>query len=736
MRRIVWFAPLVVIVTMLVLFSSPTNVVAQSNLLQNPGFEGQYSAWQIQYGTAQVAAGWTPWWFEDANHDPIYAQPEYKPAEGEYYPNRVFEGRRAQQWFTFYKSHYGGMYQQVSNVTPGQRYRFTLVAQVWSSSDNDPNVSVGAGDPRFEIGIDPTGAARPGWVTSVPSTIEWSGLASMASIIDKWGVMTVEAVAQSSTITVYIKANPQYAVQHNDIYIDAAQLFPVGDPPAPEPEPQPQPQPEVTQPVTPVVAGTTSESASTSRWTNIYDNPAGRTVGVLAPNTSINIVQRSAAGNWVQIISAQGNGWVPATAVTGGQSSGGGQASAPAPTGGVRTTRWTNVYQSPNGAPLNGVALAPNTSVEGISFDPSRRWAQIRGSFGTGWVPANAVTGGTGTPTASAQPAAPAPAPVATPAPAVSQPSASRGEFGFGAQTHSFANPDRMRDVGMGWVKFQHKWGEGNQPNDIQGRISDAHAKGFKVLMSIPGGDHSNINFDAYVNFLGGVARLSDPPDAIEIWNEMNIDREWPAGQISATTYVNSMLKPAYSAIKAGNPNVMVITGAPAPTGFFGGCSGAGCDDNLYMQEMASAGAAGSADCIGIHYNEGILPPSQRSGDPRGNGGHYTRYFWGMVDAYYNAFNGQLPLCFTELGYLSGDGFSRIPAGFAWAKDTSVDEHAQWLGEAVTLSRNSEKIKMLIIFNFDFDYYDPNGDPQAGFAMIRPGGGCPACDTVKAAMGR
>ncbi|MGB1253239.1 MAG: hypothetical protein ACPG8W_21685 [Candidatus Promineifilaceae bacterium] len=293
-----------------------------------------------------------------------------------------------------------------------------------------------------------------------------------------------------------------------------------------------------------------------------------------------------------------------------------------------------------------------------------------------------------------------------------------------------------MDEVGMTWVKFQHKWSVGNIPSDVQARVTDAHSKGFKVLMSIPGGDHSNIDFNAYVNFLSGVSKLSDPPDAIEIWNEMNIDREWPAGQISATTYVNSMLKPAYAAIKAGNPNIMVITGAPAPTGFFGGCSGAGCDDSFYMQEMAAAGAASAADCIGIHYNEGIIPPSQRSGDPRGNSSHYTRYFWGMTDTYYNAFNGALPLCYTELGYLSGDGFSGLPSGFSWARDTSVDEHAAWLGEAVSLSAASPKIKMLIVFNVDFDFYDPNGDPQAGYAMIRPGGGCPACGTIKAAMGR
>jgi hypothetical protein len=124
------------------------------------------------------------------------------------------------------------MYQQISGVTPGVKYRFSIVVQVWSSLEDNADVSVGPGDPRFEIGIDPTGAANPGWATP-PATVQWSGKAPMNAVIDRWYVMVTEAVAQSSTITVYMKANPQYATKHNDIYLDAAQLVAVNAPPPP-----------------------------------------------------------------------------------------------------------------------------------------------------------------------------------------------------------------------------------------------------------------------------------------------------------------------------------------------------------------------------------------------------------------------------------------------------------------------------------------------------------------------
>jgi spore germination protein YaaH len=319
-------------------------------------------------------------------------------------------------------------------------------------------------------------------------------------------------------------------------------------------------------------------------------------------------------------------------------------------------------------------------------------------------------------------------------APVVVAPVAAGGSFELGGQTHTLANPDKMHYAGMTWVKFQHKWGPGDTPGAVAGRIQSAHANGFKVLLSIPGADMypSSIDAASYVEFLGGVAALG--PDAIEVWNEQNIDREWPLGQINPAAYVQQMLAPAYSAIKTANPNVMVISGAPAPTGYFGGCGPNGCDDAPYIAGMLNAGAASYVDCVGIHYNEGIVPPSQTSGDPRNPSDHYTRYFWGMTNAYYNSFGGQRPLCFTELGYLSPEGYGSLPGNFAWAQDTSVTEQAAWLAEAASLSASSGKVRMMVIFNVDFNYWGSD-DPQAGYAIIRPGGGCPACDSLHNVLG-
>lgn len=344
-----------------------------------------------------------------------------------------------------------------------------------------------------------------------------------------------------------------------------------------------------------------------------------------------------------------------------------------------------------------------------------------------------------GAPAAPAQPAAdqgtleetgtaPAPAVPAAPPPPAAAPSYG-GSFELGGQTHSFANRQLMKDVGMNWVKFQHKWSPGDSPDAVAGRIADAHNSGFKVLLSIPGANTypgpGGIDFNSYVDFLGGVAALG--PDAIEVWNEMNIDFEWPAGEIDPKSYVNNMLAPSYNAIKSANPNVMVIAGALAPTGFDNGTNA--WADNRYLAGMAAAGAARYMDCVGVHHNAGATSPSSTSGHP--GGGHYSWYFQPTMDLYYNSFGGATKVCFTELGYLSKDGFSGLSPNFGWAAETSADEHAQWLAGAVRLAQSSGKTRLVIIFNVDFTNYDPNGDPQAGYAMVRPGGGCPACDALR-----
>jgi hypothetical protein len=303
------------------------------------------------------------------------------------------------------------------------------------------------------------------------------------------------------------------------------------------------------------------------------------------------------------------------------------------------------------------------------------------------------------------------------------------GKLETGAQVQGLGASSiaTLKSAEMKWFKIQVHAGDGNAAN----YIAQAKANGFKILISVLGDPAQIMNAgyqDTYATYVAGLAQSG--ADAIEIHNEPNIDREWPAGQINGANYT-ALLKKAYPAIKAKNSNTIVITGAPAPTGFFGaaGCTSNGCNDDVFYKQMAAAGAGQFADCIGIHYNEGVVSPKVTSGDPRDN--YPTRYFQTMLNRAMSQFPG-MKACFTELGYLTPEGYGALPGQFAWGANTSIAEQAQWLAEAAVLGSQLGNVRLIIVFNLDFKLY--GADPQAGYAMVRADGTCPACTTLAAAQ--
>ncbi len=301
---------------------------------------------------------------------------------------------------------------------------------------------------------------------------------------------------------------------------------------------------------------------------------------------------------------------------------------------------------------------------------------------------------------------------------------------------------EAMRGAGMTWMKYQIPFivGEGSLINVAYDRINFAHANGFKVFLSIKGEKEELASlgaeeyFPQFAQFVGQVAALQ--PDAIQIWNEQNLDREWPEGQIDPRMYAD-LLRQSYAAIKAVDPEVMVVTGAPAPTGAEGVFGlGKVWNDDRYYQGMANAGVAAFADCIGVHYNEGIIPPNLQGGDPR-EPDYPTRYLPLMIQrAAFPFRQANIPLCFSELGYLSPEGYGPLPQNFAWATNTSVEEQAEWLRDAIQIAAqtSSVQIALIIIWNVDFDVYTQD-DPQGGYAIIRPDRSCPACEAIATLRG-
>ena len=138
--------------------------------------------------------------------------------------------------------------QRVEGVTPGQTYQFSIAAYIWSSMGGNFYLSEQPGDAVVRVGIDPTGGTNP-WARSVV----WS---PFQSFYDQWRVLTVDAVAQSSALTVFFWSHQQYPVIHNDVAVDEAYLgLADGAPVAPAAAPAVEVAPPVVEspaPVSPV----------------------------------------------------------------------------------------------------------------------------------------------------------------------------------------------------------------------------------------------------------------------------------------------------------------------------------------------------------------------------------------------------------------------------------------------------------------------------------------------------
>ena len=105
----------------------------------------------------------------------------------------------------------------------------------------------------------------------------------------------------------------------------------------------------------------------------------------------------------------------------------------------------------------------------------------------------------------------------------------------------------------------------------------------------------------AFVSRYGSASRVGRVA-AIEVWNEVNLDREWGGATIDrrqAADYVR-LLDGAYSAAKAADPAVTVITAGLSPTGVNNGHS---ADDAQYLQWLYDAGMKGKYDVLGAHGN-------------------------------------------------------------------------------------------------------------------------------------
>jgi len=248
-------------------------------------------------------------------------------------------------------------------------------------------------------------------------------------------------------------------------------------------------------------------------------------------------------------------------------------------------------------------------------------------------------------------------------------------------------------------------------------------------------------NLADFAEFLGMVVdRYKGRIHAIEVWNEQNLDREWDTAEgVSAERYVE-MLRLAYQAIKSRDPNIIVISGALSPAADHPPDPGnpnrvTVMDDFVYFQQMLDAGFLDYCDCVGAHHNGINIPPDVECDgtyqDPdaifRGywdppQPPHHSWCFRTTLEGYHDriaAAGSDKPLCVTEFGWATAEGFDGYPPGFKFALDNTLQEQAEWDVQAFKLMREWGFVRLAFLWNLNFSQlgWGPE-DPNAPYALI------------------
>jgi LysM repeat protein len=222
------------------LTAARSNVQQSGELLTNPNFEQPYE----QEGSADifVANGWTAWYLTPDGVNFPTSCPENGPATCKPYrvpgyrntqPQNEREPARArsgdsQSWGVSYAVYIAGVYQRVTNLTPGTKIRFSAYLQGFNCSDDRGcyggigryGYSYEPGDMQTRVGIDPTGNTNP-----YSANVVWS---TYGNPLDAFFLQQVEAVAQGKAVTVFVWSSPTFPEKHTQIYLDDASLVAIG----------------------------------------------------------------------------------------------------------------------------------------------------------------------------------------------------------------------------------------------------------------------------------------------------------------------------------------------------------------------------------------------------------------------------------------------------------------------------------------------------------------------------
>ncbi len=299
--------------------------------------------------------------------------------------------------------------------------------------------------------------------------------------------------------------------------------------------------------------------------------------------------------------------------------------------------------------------------------------------------------------------------------------------------------------LGVEWVKQQIDWnvlehGPGNIEWEQLDRVVDlCNAFNFRLLIGVvnapgylrpdPNGFGPPADYAEFGRFMQQLAeRYRGRVDAYELWNESNLQREWQGDVLDPARFV-ALVAAGSQGVRAGDPEALVISGAPAVTGINDGVTA--IDDRVYLRGMLEAGVAQWVDGIGVHPYGFANPPEASWRDPEqvapSHNSHPSFFFRDTLEDYrallleYGL--GDLPLWVTEFGWPSVEGLGEMDTtGWEYARDVSEQQQAEYIVRAFQMGRGTDWVGPMFLWNLNMAWVWGNTRPDSAYSLVRPDG--------------
>lgn len=294
------------------------------------------------------------------------------------------------------------------------------------------------------------------------------------------------------------------------------------------------------------------------------------------------------------------------------------------------------------------------------------------------------------------------------------------------------------------WVKIQVAWEDlqPSGPNEfeepfkrLEQYLQFADREGLNILVSVakaPAWARSTANEDGppndpqqLANFMTFLIQKFPFIDAIEVWNEPNLLREWQGSLPFGGGGYMQLFAPSYQAIRAASPSIIVVTAGLAPTGNSGGSR----DDREYLREMYANGLGQYSDvAVGFHPYGWANPPEALCCGTRGWDDHPHFFFAETMRDYRQILNanghGQRELWATEFGWATWDQFPGAPPE-PWMGVDFINkwQQANYTMRAFQIGQQTPGMGPMFLWNLNFGILAgmvENRDERAGYSLLTP----------------